>query len=431
MKLRCPRCQKALQIADKYAGRAIRCPACNRAFTVPKLQTALRSGGAGDDLDLERLAALEKQAGEMEGEELKAAQEAAIAAAQKAASRGDPNVRICPSCQKPTQAKDPYTEVLCSNCWNPIPALVKAGGPSPRRQSGPSSVALFYSGIGSAMAYPIPAIASLLNAAGIAVGAGLVPVAIFTSLTYLMQQSAAGTEAAEQTGDLNTASLMLMGIFALEVFFFSAVAIHTFLDVVRATTVGQEAPPNLSWSPAQWGKSVVAYLVLNVYFAVMLSLVVFLTMGKTPVEFVMETNATDLLEKGGAGFFVGLLIISLGVPMNLVGIALGSVSQGINPVNVAKGIARTHVHYLFLVVILVVYGILFGGAFWAIVHDWFIPKISQMSAGSKEGNLLQVGLALVAWGAVMAFYFYGMYVLARLHGLFARAFRKNLEFGAQ
>ena len=124
-----------------------------------------------------------------------------------------------------------------------------------------------------------------------------------------------------------------------------------------------------------------------------------------------------------------MVIVSLGVPMNLLGMALGNVMQAIHPVYVVKSIGRTHVHYLFLLLLASMFGIFFVSAFWSIVHDWFVPQVEKMARGSKEGNLTPVALGLLAWGVVMSFYFYGTYVMGRLFGIFARSFRRDLVFG--
>jgi hypothetical protein len=220
-----------------------------------------------------------------------------------------------------------------------------------------------------------------------------------------------------------------MGIFAFEVLFFSAVALHMFLDVIRATSVGTGRPPNLVWSPTQWGRSIGAFLILTIYYSAMVSLLVFLTTGKSIVFFAGSGRLTDLVNMGGSSLLVGMVVISFGIPMNIVGMSLGSVFQAVHPVRVLKSIAATIAHYIFLVVLLSTYAILFGGAFWAIVHDLFIPQIEKMSTGSIEGNILSVALGLLAWAGVMLMYFYGAYVLARLHGIFAKTFRRKLLFG--
>ena len=106
-----------------------------------------------------------------------------------------------------------------------------------------------------------------------------------------------------------------------------------------------------------------------------------------------------------------------------------NVVQAVSPLRVLKSIGNTHAHYLFLVMLVSMYGIFFGSAFWTIVHDWFVPQIEKMVAGSKEGNMMQVAVGLLAWGVIMSLYFYGAYVMGRLHGIFAESFRKSLKFG--
>jgi hypothetical protein len=328
---------------------------------------------------------------------------------------------------------DPYAEMLCSHCWNPIPAMVQGAAIAAHRLPGRKSeggATAFYGDLANCVAYPVQALASLLTASGIAVAAGLVPVAAMTALSNLMQQGAVGTEKGVQKADLTGVQWILIGIFATEVFFFTAVAIHAFLDVIRTTTTGTDAPPNLSWSPSQWGKSFLGYVTLVIYAVVMTYLVLLLTSPMDPWEMIRTGRVVEMFKSGGTGLLVGMFIVSLGIPMNLLGLALGNIGQALNPVNVVKSVGRTHVHYAFLVVLLSVYGALFGAAFMAIVFDWLIPQIGKMHAGSAEGDLMQVALALLSWGAVMMFYFYGIYVIARLHGLFARSFRKELAFGA-
>jgi len=435
MKLRCPRCQKKLAVPDKYAGKAIRCPSCNRAFTVPKARASVSAGGASaaPQVDLESLAKLEAGAGEMDEEELAAAR-AAVAEARR--QRGELRVRTCPNCHRDMHVEDPYAEVLCTHCWNPIPPLVKAPAPKQKKKGRSTTepkltgAGGFYTELVSSFTYPFPALSSLLTAALIAIGAGLVPVAVMNGASALMAQSAVGTREGVQTGDVSAAGVLLMGVFGLEVFVFSAIAIHAFFDTVRMTTIGTDTPPNLSWSPAQWGKSFASYIILVVYFNLMSYVVAFFTLDEGAMELLESTDHFDLMsEGGGTKFLVGMVIVTFTIPMNLIGLSVGSTVQGLNPVNVVKSIIHTHIHYVFLVLVLSAAGIMFGGAFSFVLLDWFIPQIIQMIESSKQGNLLQVGFALLAWGLVMAFYFYAAYVLGRLHGLFARTFRRRLQFG--
>src|SRR5581483_7253186 len=38
--IRCPHCQKSMQVPDSAAGKRVACPACKQAFVVPALQPA-------------------------------------------------------------------------------------------------------------------------------------------------------------------------------------------------------------------------------------------------------------------------------------------------------------------------------------------------------------------------------------------------------
>jgi hypothetical protein len=250
-----------------------------------------------------------------------------------------------------------------------------------------------------------------------------------TGLSHVMEQGTVGTPEGVQKTDLSGLAIMVLGIFGAELFFFAAVAMHMFLDVIRASAVGTERPPNLVWNPSQWGNSFVGYLVLVVYFAVMVAGLLTLTLPDG-IRVLLETkDAMAVMRQAGGGLIVGLVVICFGIPMNLMGMALGTVPQAINPVRVLRSVAQTHAHYVFLVMVVSVYGVFFGGAFWTIVHDWFLPRIGGLAAGARTGDLVQVAMALATWGLVMAFYFYGTYVLARLHGLFTRSFRRELAFG--
>lgn len=431
MKLRCPRCQQKLNVPDKLGGKSIRCPSCNRVFAVPKPKTGTGADLDASRMDLERLAGLEKQSTGMSDRDLNEAI-AAVEAKKKTEQPADSKTRACPNCGKEMRIDDPYVEVLCSHCWNPIPALVQGSSVTPfqrTKRKSKEGAAGFYGDLTNCVVYPVQALASLLTASGIAVAAGLIPVVVMTAMANLMQQGEVGTERGVQQANLSTVQWILIGIFAAEVFFFSAVAIHVFLDVIRTTAIGNDAPPNLSWSPSQWGKSFLGYVTLVVYIVVMGYLVLVLTVPEDPWEMIRTGRIVEMFKAGGTPLAIGMVIISLGIPMNLLGLAMGGISQALNPVNIGKSVGRTHVHYAFLVVLLSVYGSLFGAAFMSIVFEWLIPQIGKMRAGSAEGDLLQVALALLAWGAVMTFYFYGTYVLGRMHGLFARSFRKELSFG--
>lgn len=427
MKLHCPRCEKKLSIPDKFAGKAIRCPACNRAFNVPKPQVAL-SGPGGPAVDLENLAALERGSSQMAEEELAGAQVATYAKA-----KAKPGERTCPQCGKITEVQDIYVETLCSHCWTPIPGVSVGDGYDVGdtklvgyKGSSATGSVTFYNGLATAMAYPIQAIGSLLVAVLIAIAIILLPVAMMTAVGQTAEQSAVGTVGGVQQADLSGVQMLLRTVFLVEVLFFSAVGIHALMDVIRTTAIGEEKPPSLSWHPSSWGKSIVGYVALLGYYVVMTYVVLFIANGgSVQIPYSLEEAQAIFSD---TNVIIGMVIISIVIPMNLIGLALGEIGQALNPVNVLKSIGKTHIHYVFLVLMLCVYGTICAAAFFGILQ-WFLPKVDAMAVGAGEGQLGSVALGLLAWGLVMGFVFYSMYALGRLHGLFARTYRKHLLFG--
>lgn len=424
MKLRCPRCEKKLSIADKYAGRAIRCPACNRGFTVPKLEQA---AGPVSEIDLAGLAALEvgtQQLTEEEREQLEA---------ERLQTPTEPGVRVCPHCGAKVKAVDATVEILCSHCWKNIPAPQATSSYGGKKIKGLKEIGAFnrggfYSEIGNATTYPLSALGSIMTAALVAFLAGVVPVVFLTGASNVMNFSNVGTAQEAEQADLSGIPAILTLIFTVEIIFFAAVAIHAFFDIVRSTGIGEDAAPKLSWAPGTLAKSAVSYIVLLIYIGVSMFVVGYLTLDVDITDALMNENPEAIVQ-GGDAFLVGALIVCFLIPMQLIGMSLGNVGQAMNVINVAKSIAKTHVHYLFLVLLLSVFGVIFAGGFAMLLFSWFIPQVSEMLAGSGEGKLGQVSLALLAWGIVMACFFYGSYILARMHGLFVRSFRKKLLFG--
>lgn len=429
MKVRCPRCQQKLNVPDKFAGKAIRCAACNRAFTVPKPKVAVAGPGLDAALDLEQLARLESQTTELGGEELAEAQ-----AVQAARTTHQPGVRKCPNCGKTTPVEDMMIEVLCSHCWEPIPSAsstdaydtgdIKLVGHKGTEKSDIG----FYDGLSTSFGYPFQAVGSVLTAVAAAIAVILVPVALMTAVGQAVEQAAAGTVPGVQEADLTVVQILLRGVFLLQVLFFTAVGLHAFLDVIRATAIGNETPPQLNWNPSQWGKSVVATAALLAYYTVMTYIVLFLAEKGTPdIPTSIDAVAATLARPG---VITGLVIVSSIVPMNLIGLSLGSVGQGLNPVNALRSILKTHVHYVFLVTLVCVFGAMALAAFVVILKE-FLPVVDNMVTKSGEGKLFTVALGLLAWGLVIGFVFVATYVLGRMHGLFARTFRKKLMFGSQ
>ncbi|MBK8271423.1 MAG: hypothetical protein IPK83_25130 [Planctomycetes bacterium] len=111
----------------------------------------------------------------------------------------------------------------------------------------------FYTELAGAFAYPIPALSSILTASGIAFLAAMLPVAVITALSNLMEQSNVGTEEGVQSADLSNLQIILMGIFAAEVFFFPR-SPSTPFSMSCTTGVNDDQPPKLRLRPQPVGQ---------------------------------------------------------------------------------------------------------------------------------------------------------------------------------
>lgn len=425
MKLRCPRCESRIVVPDEWGGKMIRCKGCNKPFRVPRPATTIVPVKADAGIDMADLAQLERSSAELDAKEQAEAEEAAAArAAEVSEASAAETTRSCPHCGKEVRVKDPYAEVMCSYCWEPIPALVKGREVEVeklvrRRPSGPG----FYSGLVNAFTYPFGATGSLLAAAIAAIGIILLPIGLVVMIARAVEQGNVGIPGAAPATLVGVKNAVT-AFFYIEFLFFAAVAIHAFLEVLRATAIGQDKPPGLVWSPRQWGNSITAYLALLAYYAIFALLAIWIANDGV---LAVPTTAADfrhLLRPGIIGVFV---FFTFFVPMHLIGIGVSSVFRGLNPINVGKSIIGTHVNYLFLVALVAAYITLYGMAF-AAVLSWFGGRVRELSAAAGAGDVAELAGGLLSWGIVMGFGFYGVYLLGRIHGLFARTFRKDLAF---
>jgi len=432
MKLRCPRCEKVLNVPDKYAGKAIRCPSCNRGFQVPQMKQSVVGAGGGGGLDLEDFARQEKSTQQLSEEERA---EIEAKAAADAAANTDPNIRICPACGAKTRSDDPKVDILCSHCWKPISATAGGGLDSGRsvkqvKKFQPFAKGGFYTEVGSAMVYPMAALWSILTSGGIAFLAGILPVAVVRVGATVMTFSNVGTAKEGEAADFSAAALLVSGVFMAEVIFFSGVAIHTLFDVVRSTSIGEDAPPKMTWNLGDIAKSSISWLVLVVVYGGMLALVDLIFVGdKDIVQLFMKQDWASMLTV--TPYIVASAAYNLAYPMMLIGLALGSLGQALNLMKVGKSILRTHLHYLFLLVLVSLYLVimLFGGGY--LLFFEMIPRVAKMGESAGSGSLGDVAIALIFWGLVMTFFFYSTYIIGRLHGLFVRSFRERLDFGTK
>jgi hypothetical protein len=251
----------------------------------------------------------------------------------------------------------------------------------------------------------------------------LLPVVGAVGIAFTVEQGRSGLT--EQSPlYLSGVQKAFVGFVLLEVLFFLAVGVHAFLDVVRTTAIGTDRPPELVWNPSQWGNSILAYLALLAYYA-LFGVVALWVSGKG--EFHFPTTIAELRDRLTPGVILVAAFFTFVVPMHLIGIATSTIVRGLNPVNVGKSMAGTHVNYVFLFLLVAVYAVMFGMAFSGVV-GWFAGVLERTSVAAGAGNVVQAAAGLLSWGAVIGFGFYGIYFLGRLHGLFARTFRKQLAF---
>ncbi len=384
-----------------------------------------------DDVDLESLAGLEAAAVELDPGEVH--QVEAHTAETATTEKDAPGTRRCPHCGKLVKDPDPHVEILCSQCWNPIPpgragAGTNAGRLIFGRGRGPAETG-FYGGLGSVFAYPFGASGSLLTAMGTAIGLILLPVAMATALVRTTEQANVGTDHL-QMAELTGIQAGLMGLFLLEVLFFVLVGLHALVEVTRTNSVGQDKPPPLVWNPTAWGETILG---LAAVLAVNIALVVGTAWLTAPEMLETITSlsalgldaAMDALET--PALLTVVLILGFFFPMNLIALACGKLTQALNPVRIMRSIYGTHVHYVFLFILFVVLVVAFIGLA-NVVLEWFGGEMRNMQTAASAGNLFDVAAGLISWAVVMGAGFYCVYLIGRVLGLFARTFFKDLAF---
>jgi len=430
MKVRCPRCQSAITVPNEWAGRAIRCKACNKVFTLPKPQATIAPTRTDAGLDLEDLAKRERGAAEMDAESRAGAERSGEIRPVGGAKPARAGTRFCPFCQKEVQVKDPYTDVLCSNCWETIPALEKPG-PRPRDELSQSGLLRartvrqtgFYSGLADAFSYPAGALNSLLTSVLAGAGLVLLPSAMYIGVARAVEQGkiGPGSQQPERLADIEYA---VTGLLLVELLFFAGVAVHGFLDVVRATSGGEDKAPSLTWNPSMWRGSILAYLSLIFYYSVCLAAALWLS-GEAVTR--MPTSAAEVGALLTPTLLAIVALFTFFVPMNLIGMSVGTIVSGLNPAKVIRSIVATHVNYLFLFLLVAAYATLYGLAFYHVV-GWFGGKVRELTQAAGAGDVVEMAVGLLTASVVIGFGFYGIYLLGRLHGLFARSYRRELAF---
>lgn len=408
----CDRCQQELKVPDDWAGRRVRCRGCNRVLSVPDPLT----GQLDSSFDVKALAG---DKGEPE-EEL-VTDFAPIPRAKRRTGRdGEDDLQVtCPHCGKVIKVQDPYSEILCSSCWEPVPPL-EGGDAStgPSRTRGPKAGA-FYDQIISAFGYPLDATGSILLGMLVAGGAILLPVGMV--LTFVM---GVALNPITPSANVSWVPMVLAALFAVEAIYFAGMAYSALLDAARNTVAENDKAPDLVWNPASVGSGIVGYVTLVIVYGAFFLGVNYLTSGG---QMIVPTSVDQARQLMSPVTIVILVLLTFTVPMVIVGLAMMPGLEGLSPGRIIRSIAATIVHYLFLFVVVcfmlgIYLGIMSGVTAWAIE-----TLMTVLRKGIDEGfSALMLGL--LAWTVLIGSGFYCALMIGRLHGLFARTFRSQLAF---
>lgn len=422
MKLTCKRCGQEIVVPDEWAGKAIRCKGCNKVLRVPSIEIA-----EPEAVNLDALGVSDSAA---EPDELATEWPdfQAIGADQETDQPAETGARICPFCGKEIRVENLDIEVLCSNCWRSVPpAGGKTGEPSDReallpgaKGEGPITASGFYTGAFRALFYPLAASGSILVAIIVAIGLILLPV----GLTLLVAGAMKAEPVYGSEYRVDWIGPALFGMFLVELLYFTGVAYYAFIDTIRNTLIGTEQPPNLTWNITAVSQAFLGYLALIFYYV---ALIVILILVNNRGRLVIPTSAEDFTGLVTMGNLLFLALLTLMVPMSLVGMASGGVMEGMNPVKVIMSIARTAGHYTFLFCLDCLYIALYAAAMSALIQ-WTGRIIVDLVRKGGDPSIASLSVGLLLWGFLIGVGLYFAYVMGRLHGLFARAFRDKLAF---
>lgn len=432
MKIACPECRKVVKAPDEWAGKRMRCPGCKAVIALPKKAGDTATGEVS--FNLESLGAIEAGGQMVQLERprkpmtLKEAQAAQAAERPPDAARQekqDPTLRTCPRCGQKARSVDIYIELICRHCGSGIPGADIDKGEKAKYTDGMAGRMItkvsFYTGFTGAVAYPLPAITHILLGVGVALGAIAVPLG--GVLAFL--GASALNPAAEQP-DFGWVGPFLSVMFLVEAIYFGAVGYYVLIDTIRATTAGNEQPPSLTWNVISLGSALTGYGVLLALYALVVVLLVVVSGEGFPVsaeQFAVLSRPFNLIV---------LVVLTFGVPMNIIGLSSGNAFDGLHPVKVVVSIGKTIGHYIFLFLITVLAMGFYAGIMYAVLN-WAGPAIMRVvDEGVGEGislaGILNILGALAAWSVVIGAGFYFAYSLGRILGLFARTYRENMEF---
>lgn len=427
MKVTCSNCEKSFHAPDEWAGRKVKCPRCKQPVTLSKPDPEL-------GIDLGSLGAIEARGQalivERKGKPmtLKEAQAAAAAAAAAAGSTPrpkpddvDPFLRTCPQCGRKTRVPDPYTEVLCRHCGGGIPAAVRDDGEFIGYKAASQGLAgrvSFYAGFTRAALYPLPAIAYILTAMGIALAVIAIPL---FGLLGLLQASALNTATKQEEGSLAWVGAFLTAMFGAEGIYFGSVAYYCLIDTIRHTTAGNEQPPQLTWNITKIGAALGGYAALIGFYGVTILVLVLASGNGFP------TSLQDLAVLGHPISLTVLAVMTFSVPMNIIGLASTEMVDGLNPGKVAVSIGRVLGHYIFMFLIILIYLGFYVGVMYAVM-SWAGPAIREAAEKGIAVGYKNVIGGIVGWSVLIGMGFYFAYMVGRILGLFARTYKERMEF---
>jgi hypothetical protein len=220
----------------------------------------------------------------------------------------------------------------------------------------------------------------------------------------------------------------VMIFFYVEVAFFALLGLQALVESARVSAVGEDKPPPLVWNPQSWGESLIGIVAIMFINAAVMFGVLSVTVPEATGWFT-DPAAIDMtkLKVPAVIGTIGLLVVLL--PMSIVGLTCGKLSQALSPIRIVKSITKTHMHYLFLLMMFSVLMVLFFGVGMVVVN-WFGGEIKYLQIAVQTGEVGEVAKKMMSWGIVMAIGLYSVYVVGRLIGLFGRSYRKKILFNS-
>ena len=405
----CDRCEQKFKVPDDWAGRRVRCKGCNRVIKVPdplvsQLDSsfnvgALKSEADGPDEEVvTEFARIPRASRKTEDEQLTV---------------------TCPQCGHVVKVEDRYSEVLCSSCWTPIPPLEKGEEWGKPTASGESATTEYYDEILGVFSYPMGALGSILLGMLVAGGAILLPVGMI-----LMFVMGVALNPITPKADVSWIPLLLAAMFVFEAIYFAGMAYSAVLESARNTIVENDKPPILTWNLATVGSGIVGYVTLVIVYLLVFFGVNYLVSGG---QVVVPTSVDEVKQLMSPVSVVALALLTFTVPMVIIGLSMMPGLEGLSPGRIVRSISGTIVHYLFLFVIACfVLGIYLGIT--SSVMAWAVDALMIVLRKGVDKGFAALLAGLLAWTVLIGAGFYLALMMGRLHGLFARAFRRQLAF---